>query len=48
MILRLESPFLQTFNKLGNPFTEEDRQGLARLIENNFSKIRKTINLQES
>jgi hypothetical protein len=32
---------------LGNPFTEEDRQGLARLIENNFSKIRKTINLQE-
>jgi hypothetical protein len=47
MILRLESPFLQTFNKLGNPFTEEDRQGLARLIENNFSKIRKTINLQE-
>jgi hypothetical protein len=47
MILRLESLFLQTFNKLGNPFTEEDKQGLARLIENNFSQIRKTIDLQE-
>jgi hypothetical protein len=47
MILRLESIFIQTFNKLGNPFNEENKQNLARLIENNLSKIREAIDLQQ-
>jgi hypothetical protein len=47
MILRLEGIFLQTFNKLGNPFNEENKQNLAGLIENNFSKIREAIDLQQ-
>ena len=45
MILRLESIFLQTTNKLGNPFSEENKENLARLVENNF-KIRNAT-LQE-
>ena len=47
MILRLESIFLQTTNKLGNPFSEENKENLARLVENNFNKIRNAITLQE-
>jgi hypothetical protein len=47
MILRLESTFLQTLNKLGNPFNEENKQRLARLIEDNFSKIQEAIDLQQ-
>jgi hypothetical protein len=47
MILRLESMFLQTTNKLGNPFSEENKENLARLVENNFNKIRNAITLQE-
>ena len=47
MILRLESTFLQTLNKLGNPFDEENKQNLAKLIENNFGKIRETNDLQQ-
>jgi hypothetical protein len=46
MILRLESTFLQTLNKLGNPF-EENKQNLAKLIENNFGKIREANDLQQ-
>ena len=47
MILRLESIFLQTLNKMGNPFNEGNKQNLAKLIENNFSKIREAIDLQQ-
>jgi hypothetical protein len=47
MILRLESTFLQTLNKLGNPFDEENKQNLAKLIENNFGKIREANDLQQ-
>jgi hypothetical protein len=47
MILRLESTFLQTLNKLGNPFDEENKQSLAKLIENNFGKIREANDLQQ-
>src|SRR5688500_18614073 len=47
MILRLESIFLQTTNKLGNPFSEANKENLARLVENNFNKIRNAITLQE-
>jgi hypothetical protein len=47
MILRLESTFLQTLNKLGNPFDEENKQKLAKLIENNFGKIREANDLQQ-
>jgi hypothetical protein len=47
MILRLESIFLQTTNKLGNPFSEENKENLARLVEKNFDKIRNAIALQE-
>jgi hypothetical protein len=45
MILRLGSTFLQTVNKLGNLFDEENKQNLARLIENNFGKIREASDL---
>ena len=45
MILRLERIFLQTTNKLGNPFSEENEENLARLVENNFNKIRNVITL---
>ena len=47
MILRLEGTFLQTLNKLGNPFDEENKQKLAKLIENNFGKIREANDLQQ-
>jgi hypothetical protein len=47
MILRLESTFLQTFNKFDNPFDEENKQNLAKLIENNFGKIREANDLQQ-
>jgi hypothetical protein len=47
MIMRLESTFLQTLNKLGNPFDEENKQNLAKLIENNFGKIREANDLQQ-
>jgi hypothetical protein len=47
MILRLESSFLQTLNKLGNPFNEENKQNLAKSIENNFGKIREANDLQQ-
>ena len=47
MILRLESTFLQTLNKLGNPFDEENKQNLAKLIENNFGTIREANDLQQ-
>jgi hypothetical protein len=47
MILSLESTFLQTLNKLGNPFDEESKQNLAKLIENNIGKIREASDLQE-
>jgi hypothetical protein len=47
MILRLESTFLQTFNKLDYPFDEENKQNLAKLIENNFGKIREANDLQQ-
>jgi hypothetical protein len=39
MILRLESTVLQTLNKLGNPFDEENKQNLAKLIENSLRNI---------
>lgn len=47
MILRLESTFLQTLNKLGNPFDEENKQNLAKLIKNNFGKSREANDLQQ-
>ena len=47
MILRLENTFLQTLNKLDNPFDEENKQNLAKLIENNFGKIREANDLQQ-
>jgi hypothetical protein len=47
MILRLESTVLQTLNKLGNPFDEENKQNLAKLIENSFGKIREANDLQQ-
>lgn len=47
MILSLESTFLQTLNKLGDPFDEENKQNLAKLLENNFGKIRDASDLQQ-
>jgi hypothetical protein len=47
MILSLEGTFLQTLNKLGNPFDEENRQNLAKLLENNFGNIREASDLQQ-
>jgi hypothetical protein len=47
MILRLESTFLQILNKLDNPFDEENKQNLAKLIENHFGKIREANDMQQ-
>jgi hypothetical protein len=47
MILSLENTFLQTLNKLGNPFDEENKQNLAKLLESSFGKIREASDLQQ-
>ena len=43
MLLRIENSFLQLANKLGKPFSEEDKQKLATSLELNYQNIRSVI-----
>jgi hypothetical protein len=47
MILRLESSYVQMVNKLGRPFSEDSKKGLAKSIENNYNKICNAMAFQE-
>jgi hypothetical protein len=48
MLLRIENSFLQLANKLGKPFSEEDKEKLGRLLELNYDKIRLVMSAQEN
>ena len=48
MLLRIENSFLQLANKLGKPFSEEDKEKLARSLELNYDKIRSVLSTQEN
>jgi hypothetical protein len=48
MLLRIENSFLQLGNKLGKPFSEEDKEKLARSVELNYDKIRSVVSAQEN
>jgi hypothetical protein len=48
MLLRIENSFVQLTNKLGKPFSEEDKEKLARSLELNYHKIRSAISAQEN
>jgi hypothetical protein len=48
MLLRIESPFVQLANKLGNPFSEEEKVKLARALEANYDRIRLVVSAQEN
>ena len=48
MLLRIENSFVQLTNKLGKPFSEEDKEKLARSLELNYDKIRSAISAQEN
>jgi hypothetical protein len=47
MLLRIENSFVQLTNKLGKPFSEEDKEKLARSLESNYEKIRSALSAQE-
>ena len=47
MLLRIENSFLQLANKVGKPFTEEDKERLATSLELNYHNIRSVISTQE-
>jgi hypothetical protein len=48
MLLRRENSFLQLANKLGKPFSEEDKEKLATSLELNYHNIRSVISTQEN
>jgi hypothetical protein len=48
MLLRIESPFVQLANKLGNPFSEQEKVELAKSLESSYDKIRSIILAQET
>jgi hypothetical protein len=48
MLLRIESPFVQLANKLGNPFSEEEKVKLANALESNYDKVRAVVLAQEN
>ena len=48
MLLRIENSFLQLANKLGKPFTEEDKDRLATSLELYYQNIRSVISIQEN
>ena len=48
MLLRIENSFLQLANKLGKPFSEEDKEKLATSLELNYQNIRSVISTQEN
>jgi hypothetical protein len=47
MLVRLEQAFLETTQKLKNPFTPADKEKLAEGIELNYNKIMSVISAQE-
>jgi hypothetical protein len=47
MLLRIENSFLQLANKLGKPFSEEDKEKLAT-SQLNYQNIRSVISTQEN
>jgi hypothetical protein len=48
MLLRIESPFVQLANKLGNPFSEEEQVKIAKALEANYDRIRSVVSAQEN
>ena len=48
MLLRIESPFVQLTNKLGNPFSEEEKVNLVKALESTYDKIRSVMLAQET
>jgi len=48
ILLQIENSFLQLANKLGKPFSEEDKEKLARSLELNYAKIRSVMSAQEN
>jgi hypothetical protein len=48
MLVRIENSFVQLANKLGKPFSEEDKEKLARALESNYDKIRSVMLAQEN
>src|SRR5919205_375937 len=48
MLVRLEQMFLETAQKLKNPFTPADKEKLAEDIELNYNKIMSVISEQET
>lgn len=48
MLLRIESPFVQLANKLGNPFSEEEKVKIAKALEANYDRIRSVVSAQEN
>jgi hypothetical protein len=48
MLLRIESPFVQLANKLGNPFSEEEKVKTAKALEANYDRIRSVVSAQEN
>jgi hypothetical protein len=48
ILLQIENSFLQLANKLGKPFSEEDKEKLARSLELNYVKIRSVMSAQEN
>src|ERR671939_1652783 len=47
MLVRLEQAFLETAQKLKNPFTPADKEKLAEDIEQNYNKIMSVISAKE-
>ena len=47
MLVRFEQAFLETAQKLKNPFTPSDKEKLAEAIELNYNKIMCVISAQE-
>src|ERR687883_1806909 len=48
MLVKLDQPFLETTQKLKNPFTPADKEKLAEDIELNYDKIMSVISAQET
>ena len=47
MIIRLEQSFLETTQKLNNPFTPTNKEKLSELIDLNYEKIMSIVYAQE-
>ena len=47
MLVRFEQAFLETTQKLNNPFTAADKEKLSEAIELNYNKIMSVVHAQE-